>query len=76
MTLPCREVPDPEIFFPPSGGANAPITAAAKAACSNCSMRAECLQAAMAAERVDGLRYGIWGGLTPSERRELAGAAA
>lgn len=39
----------------------------AKAVCGGCSVRVECLDWANAANE----RYGVWGGLTPSERRRL-----
>lgn len=40
---------------------------AAKEVCAACSVRAQCLDYAMRSE----LRYGIWGGLTESERATL-----
>ena len=59
---------DPEIFFPLSEGVDE-----AKAICSLCRVRKECLEIAL---RLEGRlsrsgRYGIWGGLTPDERAEL-----
>lgn len=69
----CRDV-DPELFFPALGGGT-PTPAAlaaiedAKAVCQRCPVRAECL-----AWAVDALPYGIAGGATEHERRDLAGA--
>ncbi len=45
----------------------AAITAEAKAVCSGCCVRAECLDYALAADE----RHGIWGGMTPEERQEI-----
>ncbi|KAA9161342.1 WhiB family transcriptional regulator [Amycolatopsis acidicola] len=72
----CRDE-DPELFFPVSEmGPGARQVAQAKAVCARCPVRAECLSSALDA----GLDYGIFGGLTGSERRKLvrrspAGAA-
>jgi WhiB family redox-sensing transcriptional regulator len=41
----------------------------AKAVCAGCEVREQCLAQALA----NGERYGVWGGLTPDERRVLAG---
>lgn len=43
---------------------------AAKAICRACPVRQDCLTDAMQTE--DYLRWGVWGGLTPDERRDLA----
>ncbi|MFJ1869925.1 WhiB family transcriptional regulator [Streptomyces chartreusis] len=43
----------------------------AKRICGGCPVREQCLAMALRAE--DGSRYGIYGGLTPEERAELAG---
>lgn len=56
----CRSV-DPELFFPGRGES----TREAKAACAGCPVRVECLDYAIA----NGERHGIWGGLSPRERR-------
>lgn len=63
----CAEV-DPALFFPAKGGDDA---ARAKAICRGCSVREECLDAALAAEATE-RSWGIRGGLTPRERRRLA----
>ncbi|MGH2760709.1 MAG: WhiB family transcriptional regulator [Actinomycetota bacterium] len=75
----CRGL-DPELFFSSDEIANRQERlereAEAKAVCTRCTVRNECLSYALAA----GERYGIWGGLSPQERRAIArtgpGAAA
>ena len=64
----CRGV-DPELFFPAAerGPVRAVQVAAAKAVCAGCPVRAECLDEALAR-----IPYGIAGGLTEDERRDLA----
>ena len=59
---------DPELFFPigAAGPALAQI-ARAKQVCARCPVRATCLRFAL----VTGQDYGIWGGLTEGERRQL-----
>ena len=39
--------------------------------CERCPVRVDCLSDAMSAERGDGTRYGIRGGLTAAQRLEL-----
>ncbi|WP_425330382.1 WhiB family transcriptional regulator [Trujillonella humicola] len=58
----CAET-DPEAFFPEKGGS----TREAKRVCSGCTVRAECLEFALAQDE----RFGIWGGLSERERRRL-----
>jgi WhiB family transcriptional regulator, redox-sensing transcriptional regulator len=58
----CAET-DPEAFFPELGGS----PRAAKAVCAQCSVRAECLEFAIANDE----RFGVWGGTTEKERRQL-----
>jgi WhiB family redox-sensing transcriptional regulator len=58
----CVEV-DPEIFFPERGGSSK----AARAVCSECSVRQECLLYALANRE----QFGIWGGTSERERRRL-----
>ena len=59
----CAEV-DPELFFLEKGESSRP----AKRVCAGCEVRAECLQYALD----HGERFGVWGGLSERERRELA----
>lgn len=54
---------DPEQFFPEKGGS----TREAKRICGRCEVRAECLDAALANDE----RYGIWGGSSERERRNI-----
>lgn len=54
---------DPEAFFPEKGRS----TAAAKRVCTACPVRAACL--AFALERRE--RFGVWGGTSERERREI-----
>jgi WhiB family transcriptional regulator, redox-sensing transcriptional regulator len=59
----CREA-DPELFFPiAAGGPAAQQVEAAKAVCSPCAVRANCLSYAQEAKA-----EGIWGGTTLEER--------
>ncbi len=63
----CRDV-DPERFFPTAEDGpdrHAQVTAA-KAVCARCPVRAECLAEALAR-----IPYGVAGGLTEHERRQL-----
>ena len=59
---------DPEAFFPEKGGS----TRAAKRVCRACTVRAECLDYALAHQE----RFGIWGGFSERERRRLERRAA
>lgn len=58
---------DPEAFFPEKGGS----TREAKRVCQVCTVRAECLDYALANDE----RFGIWGGMSERERRRLRRAA-
>lgn len=59
----CRTA-DPDLFFPdPSDADTAAYTIATW--CAPCPVREDCLTAALALPRLDG----IWGGLTPADRR-------
>ena len=63
----CRWV-DPELFFPISDVEAEP----AKRVCAACVVRDRCLEHALATREADG----IWGGLTPSERRAMVTASS
>lgn len=54
---------DPEAFYPEKGGS----TRAAKQVCRGCPIRRECLEDALARDE----RFGVWGGLSERERRQL-----
>lgn len=58
----CAET-DPESFFPEKGGS----TREAKIACSVCPLRLPCLAYALDNNEL----YGVWGGLSPHERKGL-----
>lgn len=59
---------DPELFFPVSDlGPGARQAQEAKAVCARCPVRARCLEYALD----NGLDFGIFGGATEHERREL-----
>lgn len=54
---------DPEAFYPDKGGSVVP----AKKVCMRCQVRTECLEWALD----NGERFGIWGGKSERERRNL-----
>ncbi len=62
---------DPELFFagsePGRPGTDDSRVADAKAVCATCDVQHACLQVALD----NGENYGVWGGTTPAERREL-----
>lgn len=58
----CRSVPV-EIFYPQTDAEATP----AKIVCRTCEVRETCLEWALAVDE----RFGVWGGLTPTERRSL-----
>ena len=58
----CNEV-EPEIFFPERGGSSK----AARAVCSHCDVRLQCLEDALNNKE----QFGIWGGTSERERRRL-----
>lgn len=54
---------DPEAFFPEKGGSSKE----AKKICQRCEVRDECLQWALDNDE----EFGVWGGLSRSERKKL-----
>ena len=58
----CAEV-DPDAFFPEKGES----TRAAKSICRSCLVKVECLRSALLNDE----RFGVWGGLSDRERRQL-----
>lgn len=58
---------DPEAFFPEKGGSNRD----AKLTCQSCTVIDDCLAFALANNET----HGIYGGLSPKERRRLKAAA-
>jgi WhiB family redox-sensing transcriptional regulator len=64
----CRGTGEHDLWFPVSEtGPALDEVAQAKAVCGGCPVRAECLDSALSR----GIDYGVWGGLTPDERRAL-----
>lgn len=67
----CRDLPV-ELFYADTHDTSGyPLV---KKFCGRCSVRGQCLETALAAEALPeayGLRYGLWGGLTPVERQKL-----
>jgi WhiB family redox-sensing transcriptional regulator len=63
----CREIDDPDIFFPigTTGPALEQIESA-KRICQNCKVRVQCLDWALST----GQDIGVWGGLSEEERKE------
>lgn len=55
---------DPDIFYPEKGGSTTPATSV----CNNCTVRAECLEYAVAND----IRHGIWGGTSDNDRKRMA----
>ncbi|MDR2985871.1 MAG: WhiB family transcriptional regulator [Nocardiopsaceae bacterium] len=59
---------DPELFFPLSSvGPAARQLSRAKLVCTQCPVRAECLDFALATRQV----HGVWGGTSEDERRRI-----
>lgn len=70
----CRDIDDPDIFFPPKGN----TYRAARRVCLSCPVRLECAVYAFLAEAdpdTSSRRYGMFGGLTPEERDAVADTA-
>lgn len=59
-----------EIFFPSGRGTGEERWDAAKAICVNCTVRKQCLSLVIDLEEHDD-RWGVFGGLSPMERRAL-----
>lgn len=73
-TAACAEI-GTEVFFPEGKGAALKAGyAEAKKVCARCPLRAACLEVALAAEGMAIVKYrsGVWGGMNPTERREIA----
>ena len=63
----CAEA-DPELFFPEQGG----DIRDARAICSKCPVRSQCLDYALQHDE----RFGIWGGMSERDRRRIKRQAA
>jgi len=59
---------DPELFFPDGTAGRAAKTMQAKEICATCPIVVQCLQYAILNQE-----DGIWGGTTPSERKQMKG---
>lgn len=57
---------DPDLFFPEKGESSS-TARGAKAVCASCAVKAECLAYAVEHQ----IRFGVWGGTTPMERRAV-----
>jgi len=69
----CAQVGYPELYFVEEHAGRGDYVEGRKI-CAGCSVQVECLEFAMESEgqRVSESRYGLWGGLDPLERAELA----
>ena len=65
--VPCKNFPD--AFFPDVGARGYHDTVAAKELCSSCPIIEQCLRFAVNTDEP----HGIWGGMTPNERRSFKG---
>jgi hypothetical protein len=63
-----------EVFFPEPqvGISTKEFFEEAQTYCNKCTVRSACLEYAMAAETHDIRRFGMFGGLTPRQREDLA----
>jgi len=59
----CRGISNPSVFCPREGASHKQ----AKAICSDCPVRSECLEHAL----VHNERFGVWGGLSGRERERI-----
>lgn len=59
----CAQIGDGDLWFPEPGGPTRP----ARLTCLRCEVRQQCLDEALANNEIDG----IWGGMTPSQRKRL-----
>lgn len=70
----CREIGNPELWFPTSEHGKPVDWDTPRAICQRCPLREACLEYAMGWEysRVGEQRYGMWGALDPWERATIA----
>ena len=66
-SVPCSSYPEVFFYEPYAGLTPEESIAAAKRLCAECPLITECLQVAIQTKR----NVGIWGGLTPEERKAL-----
>ena len=65
---------DPDLFFPATSNGADGAWVIPRRICSGCPVKAECVDDVMAREGISTssmYRYGMWGGLTPSDRQTL-----
>ena len=62
---------DPEKFFPERGNTEARTEDAKRICLTQCSVRIQCLARVLAQEKGTSRRYGIVGGMSPTERGRL-----
>lgn len=60
----------PDLFFPEKAAESSSQAQAAKAVCADCPVRLECAEDAVETRA----GFGVWGGLSPKERRQWARA--
>jgi WhiB family transcriptional regulator, redox-sensing transcriptional regulator len=65
----CKDAPDPDVFFPGKGE----DAEAAKQVCAACLVTSQCLEFALQTMPYPDLDFGVYGGLTPTERARLRG---
>ena len=66
-SVPCSSYPELFFYEPYQGLTPAEAIEAAKSLCAECPIRAQCLQVAVETKQP----LGVWGGLTPEERKAL-----
>ena len=73
----CRDKPT-SLFFPPGDPPrSADVFDPGKAICAACPVASRCLSYAITGEATTGESWpGLWGGLTPTERKALAGSSS
>lgn len=69
----CSGIPT-DLFFPPPGMSNSAELIILFRICGECPVRDKCLKSALDREGslVPSMRYGIWGGKTPTQRYHIA----
>jgi WhiB family transcriptional regulator, redox-sensing transcriptional regulator len=65
----CQDAPDPDAFFPGKGEDDE----AAKQVCAGCPVTSQCLEFALQTMPHPSMDFGVYGGLTPTERARLRG---
>jgi WhiB family redox-sensing transcriptional regulator len=65
----CQDTPDPDTFFPGKDDDGEAV----KRVCASCPVTSECLDFALATMPHPNMDFGVYGGLTPTERARLRG---